>query len=60
MTLTCGTLFAAALPLPATARAQTPEAPMRLRCRFADEDFTCVLVDNPTTDAGDRRAATCR
>jgi hypothetical protein len=42
------TFIAAALAVPAMARAQTNGAPMRLRCRFADQDFTYRLVDNPT------------
>jgi hypothetical protein len=42
------TFIAAALAVPAMAFAQTNGAPMRLRCRFADQDFTYRLVDNPT------------
>lgn len=42
------TFFAAALAFPALARAQTNEAPMRLRCSFADQVFTYRLLDNPT------------
>jgi hypothetical protein len=37
-----------ALAAPAIARAQTQEASARLRCRFADQDFTFRLADNPT------------
>jgi hypothetical protein len=39
---------AASLALPRFGRAQQTGAPMRLRCRFADQDFTCLLLDNPT------------
>jgi hypothetical protein len=38
---------AASLALPRIVRAQE-RPPMRLRCRFADQDFTCRLLDNPT------------
>lgn len=34
---------------PRTPFALTGEIPMRIRCIFADQDFTCRLIDNPTT-----------
>ncbi len=34
--------------LPAPLYAQTREAPMSIRCGFADQKFTIVLEDNPT------------
>lgn len=37
-----------ALVAPAIARAQTTYVSARLRCRFADQDFTFRLADNPT------------
>ena len=40
---------AAAAPLPGLAKAQQTEATMRLRCRFADQDFSYLLQDNATT-----------
>ena len=49
MILTRRSLPATTLALPAVARARTFEEPMRLRCRFIDQDFTCALVDTPTT-----------
>lgn len=49
MTLTRRTFLAATLTLPTMAHAQTPEPSMRLRCRFADQDFTYALIDHPTT-----------
>lgn len=49
MMLTRRTFLGLALTLPAMARAATLETPMRLRCRFADQDFTYALIDNPTT-----------
>lgn len=49
MPLTRRTFLATALTLPAMTRAQPPEAPMRLRCRFGDQDFTYALIDNSTT-----------
>jgi hypothetical protein len=48
MTLIRRTFVGFALALPAMARAQTREKPMRLRCRFADEDFSYSLIDNAT------------
>ena len=39
---------AASLALPRFARAQQTGAAMRLRCRFADQDFTYRLLDNAT------------
>jgi hypothetical protein len=55
--MTCFTrrsLLTAALAAPFLARAtitqaQTTGDAMRLRCRFADQDFTYLLLDNPTT-----------
>lgn len=50
MTLSRRNLLAAAaagLACPALLRAQE-KAAMRLRCRFADQDFTYRLLDNPT------------
>lgn len=47
--LTRRTFLGLALTLPAMARAATLETAMRLRCRFADQDFTYALIDNPTT-----------
>lgn len=35
--------------LPGLARAQQTGTAMRLRCRFASQDFNCLLLDNPTT-----------
>jgi len=49
--LTRRTLLAgavASLMLPRTARSQGTGPAMRLRCRFADQDFTVRLLDNPT------------
>ena len=40
---------AASLALPRFARAQQTGAAMRLRCRFADQDFTYRLLDNATS-----------
>jgi hypothetical protein len=40
---------AASLALPRLGRAQQTGAAMRLRCRFADQDFTYRLLDNATT-----------
>jgi hypothetical protein len=39
---------AASLALPRLGRAQGTGTAMRLRCRFADQDFTYRLLDNPT------------
>jgi hypothetical protein len=39
---------ATAILLPGMARAQQTGAAMRLRCRFADQDFSYVLRDNAT------------
>ena len=39
---------AASLVLPRPGRAQETGIAMRLRCRFADQDFTYRLLDNPT------------
>lgn len=39
---------AASLALPRLVRAREGENAMRLRCRFADQDLTCRLLDNPT------------
>lgn len=53
MTLTRRTVMGGglglALALPALARAQTKDKPMRLRCRFADQDFSYAMIDNVTT-----------
>lgn len=49
MILTRRSLPATTLALPAMARAGTFEEPMRLRCRFADQDFTYALIDTATT-----------
>lgn len=49
MTQTRRTFLATALTLPVLAHAQEEETPMRLRCSFADQDFTYALIDNPTT-----------
>ena len=40
---------AASLALPRFGRAQQTGAAMRLRCRFADQDFTYRLLDNATS-----------
>lgn len=42
-------LAAATLLLPGALTAQPTGTPMRLRCRFADQDFSYALVDNATT-----------
>jgi hypothetical protein len=39
---------AASLLLPRTGRSQATGPVMRLRCRFADQDFTFRLIDKPT------------
>jgi hypothetical protein len=39
---------AASLLLPGTGRSQATGPVMRLRCRFADQDFTVRILDNPT------------
>ena len=39
---------AASLVLPRAGRSQATGPVMRLRCRFADQDFTVRLLDNPT------------
>ena len=39
---------AASLVLPRPGRAQETGTAMRMRCRFADQDFTYRLLDNPT------------
>ena len=49
---------AASLALPRFARAQQTGAAMRLRCRFADQDFTYRLLDNATVAGPGRRS--CR
>jgi len=43
-------MIAAGLGLfPLGLRAEPSGDPMRLRCRFADQDFTIRLIDNPTS-----------
>ena len=52
LTLSRRTVLAGAavsLALPRFARAQQTGAAMRLRCRFADQDFTYRLLDNATS-----------
>lgn len=44
-TLLTGALAAALTPAALSAK----ETPMRIRCRFGDQDFTYALTDNPTT-----------
>lgn len=39
----------AGLIAPRSLFAQTKDNPMRIRCIFADQDFTYQLIDNPTT-----------